>query len=529
MLDVGRKLSLFAARFMSGTFLSRILGMVRDVLMAAFFGSSASVAAFFVAYRLANLFRRVFAEGGLLNGFVPFFEEIRGHSEKEGSYFFRDLVASLFVALFALIFLFFCGIKGATFFGFTSPIFDFTLIMLPSLLFVCLYGAFSAYLQCQGIFFLPSVAPTLFNLFWIGGIFYFRGLEEGVAMKGVSWSIFVGFIAQFILVAIPAFYILKKTVSIKELCLGRPFSRKIREMISPFFMAIIGVSAMQLSTALDGVIARFASLEGPAYLTFAARLIQLPIGLFAVSLAAPLLPLLSKAFQTKDDKAFQFYMESALERSLFFMIPSFFGVLSVGAVIVNLIYGRGAFDFISKVETTYAFWGYALSVIPTALVLLMAPAFYSKKNYRDPTICVCITVLCNIAMSFLFIFWGKLGPYSVALSSSLSSVINAALLVIFLKKKIAFSFSPSFWKKILCMTLASFIAFCAVRAIGKLSHMAFLFPFETPSVSHFPTETLHQVTYFLSSFFPFVLIYFSLTFLFKVKFLIGEKLRKKDL
>jgi putative peptidoglycan lipid II flippase len=491
-MENSKKISHLASRFISGTLLSRIFGMLRDVLMAAHFGATPLVGAFFVAYRLSNLFRRIFAEGGLLNGFIPFFEEIRGKSEKEGAEFFRDLLGSVTLVLLVLTTSLALFLKMSPW---TSPIIDLTFVMLPSVLFICLFGVFSAYLHCHHYFFISGAAPILLNVFWIGGIFWAGDV------LGLCHAIVLGFFAQCFVVLLASLGILKKQLSFKELLRFKIFSQEVRQMIAPFFVAAIGVSAMQVNSALDGLIARMASLEGPAYLTFASRISQLPLGLFGVGLAVPLLPLLSRAFQAKDTLKFNQFLEAAFERSLFFMIPSVFGIFAVGRSIVSLIYGRGAFDTLAIMQTTYCFWGYALSLIPSSLVILIAPAFYAQKNYSRPAFAAILSVLCNICMSLFLILVCRAGVYSVAVSSSLSSCINVAALVFFLNQEIALKFSKLFWRRLLIMLLAAIIAFL----VAQMARNSFVF-----------------------GFFPFVFIYLALTQLFKISFLKEFFLKIKD-
>ena len=471
-------LSLYAAKYMSGTALSRIFGMIRDVLTAAIYGTSPAIATFFIAYRFANLFRRIFAEGGLLNGFVPHYEEIAQSDPKRANQFFKDLTATLSVILIALITL--CASLNLFL---NHEILSLTTKMLPSLFFISLYGLFSAYLQCQSHFFRAGFAPVCFNLVWIIGILFHP------SMQTLSYIVVLAFASQWLFVAIPTF---------RSITFTKPklFSKEIRAIMAPFLIATIGVCATQVNSAIDVLFARFASEEGPAYLSYAIRIQQLPLSLFAISMAAALLPTLSKS----EPKASHSHLMHAITRALFFLIPATFGILGVGGVIVNLIFGHGTFDTHSVYHTSLAFWSYGLGLVPSGLVILLAPAFYARKDFKTPTIIALIAIGINLSLNTFFVFILGYGAYSVALSTAFAAVANGALL----KKKLNLQFDPATRQTLAKITTASVASLLITLSLSYLLDLPALLPFNLSFGPPMPHNLSSQLTVFALPFSTFL-------------------------
>jgi putative peptidoglycan lipid II flippase len=186
-----------ATRFLTGTFLSRCTGMFRDLSMAFCFGSHPAVAAFMVAFRFANLFRRLFGEGAIPSAFTPHFETLKAESPEKGAQFFRDLFFSLALFLSVLILV----LEGVLF-GLlrlkmvsadNASIVTLTMLMLPGIFFICLFGLTSALLQCDGKYFLAGVAPIAFNIVWVAAVWWLRGLDVSLAMAGLAFSVILSF------------------------------------------------------------------------------------------------------------------------------------------------------------------------------------------------------------------------------------------------------------------------------------------------------------------------------------------------
>ncbi len=241
--------------------------------MAIAFGSNPALAAFMVAFRFANLIRRLFGEGPLSSGFIPHYEQLRAGSLEKGAQFFRDLFFSLSVFLIVLI----AGIEIALGvilkWGNLQPdnaqILYLTMLMMPGILFICLFGLCSGLLQCERRFFLTGFAPVAFNIVWIAAMVLLKDLEPAQAMVPLSVAIIIAFFMQWAMLAPKTFKSLKTSLSWKECLKPQLFSLELRQIIKPFLLGVVGVSAIQINSTLDAVFARFASLEGPAYLWYA--------------------------------------------------------------------------------------------------------------------------------------------------------------------------------------------------------------------------------------------------------------------
>ena len=251
--DSSRTVFRSSVAFLTGTFLSRVSGLGRDMAMAFAFGSGGAIAAFMVAFRFANLIRRLFGEGPLTAGFIPRFEQIRGGgAEKEGAFFFRDLLGSVAVFLSGFILILEGILFGVLHWGSIHPdtahILTLSMLMLPGVLFVCLFGVCSALLQCERQFFLTGFAPVAFNVVWIVTAVWLRGEEQIYASLLLSLAVIGAFFAQWVVLMPQTLSFLRRSLSWKECFRVRLFSQELRALVKPLFLGIIGVAAVR-STA----------------------------------------------------------------------------------------------------------------------------------------------------------------------------------------------------------------------------------------------------------------------------------------
>jgi len=420
-LDIFRS----AKRFFSGTMLSRITGMLRDIAMASAFGIDASIAALMVAFRFAHLLRRLFGEGALQSAFIPQFEALRHDSPGRASKFYRDLTGTLSLGLFLIVIASMIVLGSLLKFGHFSPdnseILLLTLIMMPSLLFICLFGLNAALLQCEKSYFMPSVAPVAFNLIWIGGVAYLWHSPPSSAMPYLAGFIALGCMFQWLL-TVPQTW---QHLSTKGF---RIISSDVRRLSKPLFLGIIGVAASQINNALDVVFARYASEEGPAMLWYAIRIQQLPLALFGIALSGALLPPLSRAIKARNFEKSREFLQFAVKRGLAVMIPITLFLWVMGKPCISLIYGHGSFTSIASEKTTDCLMGYTFGLVPMTLVLILAPAFFVQGNYRTPTIATTLSMGCNIILNTIFIMGLGWGAASVAYATSISAWLQLGFL-----------------------------------------------------------------------------------------------------
>ena len=439
-------LSKSALHFSLGTALSRIGGLSREMLTAYFLGTSPALGAFLVAFRFAHLMRRIFAEGSLVNGFIPHFESIRAESPPRAAAFFRDLLFSTACVLGTLVLL----IEGALFGCWkwmdlsegTRQIVLLTMLILPGLPFLCLSALCSGLVQCWGRFFLTGLSPILFNMAWIGALLWHRGSHALETTICLACAISVSFVMQWLLLMPGVFACLKGLLPARQWLSCSLFSRDLRQLLSSIALSIVGVSAMQINSFLDMLFARAASLEGPAYLSYAIRLQQLPLALFGIAISSALLPPLSRAFKEGQFDTYRSLLSFALLRAFSFTLPCMLGMFLLGEGGIRLIYERGSFDAASSWHTTTCLWSYAAGLIPMSFVLLLSPAFYAAKDFATPTIASLLSIGLNVVLNALLIFYFHLGAESVALATSASCFFNLWWLTRKLSLRVGNIFSP---------------------------------------------------------------------------------------
>ena len=335
----------------------------------------------------------------------------------------------------------------------TREILSLTLYMIPGLIFICLYAISSALLQCEHKFFLSGVAPVLFNIVWMGTVWFFRNDLPSVAAVALSWGVVLGFFLQWALL-LPSLksYVLS-FLHWKEIVQFRFFSKEVKSLLHPFALGLLGISATQINSFLDAIFARYASLEGPAYLWYAIRIEQLPLALFGVALSTALLPALAKAVSKKDFMEFQTLLRFSLSKSFYFIFPCFLALFVLAPAGVNLLYGRGDFGMHATRETVLCLWGYGLGLLPYVFVLLLASAFYAQKNYRIPMKAAFYAVGMNALLNAFFAFGLEWGTMSVAISTSLSAWFNFFYLSKALKQEKLFD--SGLYKAAFCTCIAA--------------------------------------------------------------------------
>lgn len=420
-----------AKRFFSGTMLSRITGLFRDIAMAYAFGTQEAIGAFLVAFRFSHLLRRLLGEGALQTAFVPQFEKLRKESSLRAIQFFGDLTSTLMIILAFVIAVTMGALAAVIQWGNLShgnaEITWLTFLMMPSLFFICLYGLNAAFLQCEKSFFTSSVAPVAFNLFWIIGVVCLYHLPTSQAMSGLAGFIIIACFAQWA-ATIPKTNVLLNRISDAPRKKRVWLSSDVRLLLAPLALGVFGIGAAQINNALDAIFARYADEAGPAFLWYSIRIQQLPLALFGIAISGALLPPLSRAIKAKDFVKFSFFLDFAIRRSIALMLPLSLGMILLGAQSVHLLYGRGDFDLSSTIGTTWCLWGYALGLIPMTLILIIAPAYYAQENYRTPTRASTLSVFLNIGLNALLVMGMGYGAASVAIATSVSAWFNLVML-----------------------------------------------------------------------------------------------------
>lgn len=431
-----KNFSVYTKRFFSGTLLSRISGLGRDLSMAFAFGDHPSVAAFLVAFRLSNLFRRLLGEGPLQSAFIPHFEGLRSQDSFQATFFFRKLMTLITILILGITFFSECGLAALLFFGNLSEsnteIVYLTALLFPGLLFICLYGLNISLLNCYDSFFIPGFAPFVCNLIWISAALLLRYEDPSSAMSSLAKWVVVGFIAQWFL-TIPL--TLKYTQASLKDWLTIEISPEIIKLMKTFSYGVIGVGAMQINSLVDAFFGRYADIRGPTYLWYSIRLEQLAFAVLGIACVMTITPRLSRAIKSCNHKDAQELFSLSCKRIMTMMIPCTFAIASLGLSAVNLVYGRGSFSEEAVFKTNSCLLAYGLGLIPSTFILLFSALYYAKDDFRIPTLISILAVVVNLILNCVFVFVLDFGVVSTALSTSLSVWLNFCILFILTTKK----------------------------------------------------------------------------------------------
>lgn len=361
----------------------------------------------------------------------------------------------------------------------SAEIVHLTMLMLPSLLFLCLFSLCSGLLQCEKKFFITGIAPIGLNIVWISAVWLLRDLPPHQAVIPLSLSIVLACFLQWMVTFPTTVRFLSHYLNWKEMIQATLFSKGMRAMLGSISLGVIGVCATQVNSAIDTLFARYASLQGPAFLNYAIHLQQLPLALFGIGISAALLPPLSRAIQANNFEKYRELLDFALSNALLLLIPCSLAIFALGGPSINLIYGRGDFDTTSTIQTTLCLWGYGIGLVPMAISILVTPAFYSKKDFWTPTVASLLSIGFNILLNFLFVILLGFGPATLAVSTSIAAAFNAHFLFVQLKRKTGISLYKSMmqksWKVTLASTLATLVTLVSAQFLFSNTYGSLIF------------------------------------------------------
>ncbi|MDR1057812.1 MAG: murein biosynthesis integral membrane protein MurJ [Coxiellaceae bacterium] len=422
--------STFTFSFM--TVISRITGLIREIIFAYYFGATAGMDAFNVAYRIPNFLRNLLGEGAFSQAFVPVLSEYREkHSIHEIKVFLNHiaglmlLVLSIFTTVMVLlapllVYIFAPGfINDPTRFGLTTSILRIT---FPYILFISLTAYVSGILNTYGKFGIPAFAPNLLNLALIGAaVIIAPYFVEPV--KALAWGIFVGGAAQ-LLFQVPYLYKLKLTPQPSILWHDTGVIRVLKLTLPAMF----GVSVAQISFLVDNLLASFLRVGSISWLNYSSRLTLFPLGVFGVAIATVVLPYLSRKHAAKSQTEFSNALDWALKFVLIIAIPATIGIaMLAGPIIMTLFnFQYGQFSEFDVTMVRHSLWGFTLGIPAFMLVKVLASGFYSRQNIKTPVKIAIIAMLTNIILATLLVF--PLKHAGLALATSLTSLLNASLL-----------------------------------------------------------------------------------------------------
>lgn len=460
------------------TLVSRVFGFVRDVLMARFLGASFVADCFFVAFKLPNFFRRLFAEGAFNAAFVPIFNGILGKDDKpetrEKAYGFAEEALAVLLPIL-LVFTALMQIFMPTVMIFLAPGFvgnpekfslavEFTRATFPYLMMISLVSLMSGVLNSLSRFAAAAAAPILLNVVLITSLLIFHD-SDLIAGRWLSRAVSVAGIVQFLWLI----YSLNKA-GIK-LRLPRPkLSPRVKELGIVMLPAALGAGAVQLNLLIDIILASFLPEGSLSYLFYADRLTQLPIGVIGVAVGTVLLPSLSRSISSGDVSKAKYDQNRAMESALFFTIPAAVALFVVPLPLISVLFERGAFDSVASANTAMALSAYAVGLPAYVLVKVLTPAFFARKDTKTPVkiamFALGLNVILNLALMVPFKHVG------LAAATAISAWVNVGFLYIYLKKHDYFHMDTRLKSKAWRMIAAAIImgGFCGWLAV-QLSAM----------------------------------------------------------
>jgi putative peptidoglycan lipid II flippase len=431
-MSENHKITKAATAIGTGTLLSRFLGFFRDMVIAHFFGAGLAADAFFVAFRLPNLWRRLVGEGSLTISFIPVYTEYLTQRSEEET---REVTHIAFtIAGVVLLVLTLLGILFSPFlirliapgFALIPEKFQLTVtlnqIIFPYLFFMGLFALSMGILNSLRQFFASAIAPIFLNISIIISVLLFHSVFQKPVMT-LAFGVLAGGIIQF-LFQIP--FLVKKKVSFRfNFNFRHPAIKRIGRLMIP---GLIGTAVYQINVFIDTIFASFLPSGSVSYLFYADRLMEFPLGIFAIAIGMASLPSLSGLASQGKLEEFKNTLSFAFRLTSFISIPAMVGLIALKTPIVNLLFQRGVFDHTATGMTAKALLCYSVGLWAIAGARTIAPAFYSLQDTRTPLKIAIVCMAANVVLITIFIFFTPLKHAGLALATSLSSILNLVLL-----------------------------------------------------------------------------------------------------
>lgn len=412
------------------TMLSRIAGFVRDMLIAAFLGAGMVSDAFFVAFKLPNFFRSLFAEGAFSAAFVPLFSQrLTREGRSQAVRFAEDSLSVLMLVL--VLFVAACEIAMPVLMLGLAPGFagdparfdlavDLTRITFPYLLLISLVALLGGMLNALGRFAAVAAAPILLNLTMIAALLALTPLlpNPGYAL---AWGVLLSGVTQFLWLA----WACARAGIHPRLRLPRltPGVRRLLRLVLP---AAIGAGVTQVNLVVNVILASLLPAGAISYLFYADRLNQLPIGVVGVAVGTALLPLMSRQIAAGDAQAAQASQNRAIELVLLLGLPATAALMVVPEPLITVLFERGAFTASDRIATADALRAYSLGLPAFLLIRTFTPGFYARQDTRTPVAIAILAMASNLAIA-LALMW-SLSFVGLALAAAIAAWINAGLL-----------------------------------------------------------------------------------------------------
>jgi len=490
------------------TLVSRILGLLRDIFIARFLFGIVSDA-FLLAFTIPNLFRRLFGEGALSAAFIPVFVDTLEQGDREKSNAIASTVLktlAAFLGAVSLVGIIVCVALPYIFDFSDTPKVSYALEllawMLPYAVFVCCAAIIGAILNAYRNFVVPASMSIVLNLCMIAALLHIGGVAPGEGASGVKLLVFAVLAGGLLQVALQLPLAYRKGFRFTP----RATAPETKEIWKHMLPVVFGLAVFQINVVIDRVLAMGLIEEGGAVsvIYLGNRLIQFPLGIFAIAIASVSFPALAAFAAKNDTKGMAGTLDQALRTSFFFALPSAVGLAIFAEPITRLLFEQGRFDFTAVERTAGVVQWYAAGLFAFSANVILIRAFYSQKDMKTPVMTGIVCVIVNFILNLVFLLGFGLKEQGLALATTISSALNFVILLSVLRRR---------WQGLPLAPLA--FSFCKIAVLsGAMGYLAYHILLTLPEDMFRPIDRLQRA---LAPVLGGVLVYWFLVSLFGVK------------
>lgn len=453
------------------TLASRVLGFVRDMLMARFLGAGFASDAFLIAFRLPNMFRALFAEGAFASAFVPSFNRKvseEGGSLEKGVFFAEQALAILlpFLILFTGILMLLAGpavlVLSGGFNEVTPGQFAFATelarITFPYLLFISLVSLLGGILNSLHRFWVNAAAPILLNLTLIVALYFFHGPDDYGTARAQAWGVTISGVLQFLWL-----WLACRQAGVKlRLRLPR-LTDDVKRLLKLIWPAALGAGALQINLVISTMLAaRFLDSGSVSYIYYADRLNQLPLGLVGIGLGTVLLPTISRMLAGGDERGALDFQKKGLQLALFLALPATAALIVCADPIIRGLLQYGAFTESDTIATGWALAAFSVGLPAFIVTKVLTPGYHARSDMKTPLKFALVSIAVNLTLNLIFIWpLRHVGP---PLATALAAWVNVTLLYRTLRKRGQFEMDASLLSHIGRLALAALLMAVALFA-----------------------------------------------------------------
>lgn len=484
------------------TMLSRIFGFIRDMVVAAFFGAGFATDAFFVAFRIPNLLRRLFAEGSLTISFVPVFTEYLKTRSREEALELANV--SFTVLSIILVIVSIAGVLLSPLIvsvmapGFlkTPDKYELTVfltrIMFPYIFFISLVALCMGILNSLRHFASPALSPVILNIAMILAALFLRDFFDEPILA-LAIGVMIGGFLQ-LLFQLP--FLSRLGVHLKpDLNFRHPGVKRIGFLMLP---AVFGAAVYQINIFISTLLASFLPEGSVSYLYYADRLVELPLGVFAIAIGTAALPSFSEQATKGEFGEMKRTIAFSLRLMLFITIPAMIALIALRVPIISVLFERGEFDLRSTILTAQALLYYAVGLWAFSTIRVIVAAFYALQDTKTPVRIAIVALIVNTVMSIILMFPLKHG--GLALATSIASAVNVVILSAILARRIGRFLDREFQMSLLKVFVASFIMWGAIELTSYLLAWRDDGPFNERLITLTAAIVVGLLTFFIASY-----------------------------